>query len=79
MNKVLLIMGLALIIVGVAFLAFSLNVETVVKEEIEPPHMGIPETPTFTRITSTNILLAASGCVLFGIGVLLVIGSTKTD
>jgi len=79
MNKVLLILGLALILVGVAFLAFTLNFETVVKEEIEPPHMGIPETPTFTQITTTNILLAASGCVLFGIGVMLVIASAKVD
>jgi len=79
MNKVLLILGLALIVVGVAFLAFCLNVETVVKEEVEPPHVGIPETPTFTRITSTNILLAASGCVLFGIGVMLMIASTKVE
>jgi len=79
MNKPLLVLGLALVIVGVAFLALSLNVETVVKEEIEPPHMGIPETPTFTRVTTTNILLAASGCVLFGIGIMLIIGSAKVE
>ena len=80
MNKILLVMGLALMAVGALFLAFSLTLETVEREEAdEIPHMEIPESPTFTRLTSTNILLSVLGCALMGIGLLIIIESTRVD
>ena len=80
MNKILLLMGLALIVVGILFLVFSLTFETVEREETdEIPHMEIPPDGTFTRLTSRNIALSALAVCLMGIGALLFIESAKVD